>query len=202
MKTSLLALGLSVLLPFGAVPTPVAVHAAPVLPADVASALARGGLVLVLRHAHAPQAPPAPEAAAPGNTTPERQLDARGEAEATAIGRGLRAVGARIDRVLVSPAFRARQTASFAGFAEATASPELGDNAKSMAGVTDAQARWLRARAAEAPGQGHLLLITHAPNLTRAFPEWGGSVAEGELVILRPGADGPAVLARVLPGQW
>lgn len=202
MKTSLLALGLAVLLPFGAVPHPVALHAAPALPADVTSALARGGLVLVLRHAHAPQAPPAPEAAAPGNTTPERQLDARGEAEATAIGRGLRALGARVDRVLVSPAFRARQTASFAGFPEATASPELGDNGQSMAGVTDAQVRWLRTRAAETPGPGHLLLITHSPNLTRAFPEWGGSVAEGELVILQPTGDGAKVLARVLPGQW
>lgn len=168
----------------------------------VIAALKAGGLVLVMRHAHAPQQPPAPEDAAPGNTTIERQLDARGAKDAAAIGQGLRAFAIPIRAVLVSPAFRARQTATQVGFADAAATPELGDNAQSMAGVTEAQARWLRGQVATPVATGNLLLITHAPNLTRAFPDWGGSVAEGEIVVVRPGADGGTVLARVLPDQW
>jgi len=168
----------------------------------VIAALKAGGLVLVMRHAHAPQQPPAPGDAAPGNTAVERQLDAQGAQDAAAVGRGLRAFASPVQSVLVSPAFRARQTAVQAGYASAVATPELGDNAQSMAGVTAAQARWLRAQIGTAPVAGNRLLITHAPNLTRAFPEWGDSVAEGEVVVLRPGPDGGTVVARVRPDQW
>lgn len=168
----------------------------------VIAQLKAGGLVLVMRHAHAPQQPPAPADAAPGNSTIERQLDARGAKDAAAIGRALRALAIPIRAVLVSPAFRARQTATQAGFADAVSTPELGDNAQSMAGVTEAQARWLRGQVASPATAGNLLLITHAPNLTRAFPDWGGSLAEGEIAVVRPGPDGGTVLARVLPDQW
>lgn len=170
-------------------------------PAVIAQ-LKAGGLVLVMRHAHAPQQPPASADAAPGNATLERQLDAKGAEQAAAIGRRLRALAVPIRTVLVSPAFRARQTAAQAGFASAVEARELGDNAQSMAGVTEAQARWLRDQAGAAPAEGNLLLITHAPNLTRAFPDWGGSVAEGEIVILRPGSGGGTIVARVQPDQW
>lgn len=164
--------------------------------------LQAGGLVLVMRHAHSPQQPPAAADAAPGNTTLERQLDATGAAQAAAIGRGIRARAIPIRAVLVSPAFRARQTAAQAGLEVAVSAPELGDNAQSMAGVTETQARWLRGQVRTAPSGGHLLLITHAPNLTRAFPEWGASVAEGEVVVLRPGPEGGTVVGRVQPDQW
>ncbi len=161
-----------------------------------------GGLVLVMRHAHAPREVPDAATAEPGNTTPERQLDAQGKTDAGAVGRGLRTLAVPISRVLVSPAFRARQTAQHAGFATAVEAAELGDNGASMAGVTEAQARWLRQMTSQVPGPGNLLLITHTPNLTRAFPAWGESMAEGEVAVLQPNADGLVVLGRVRPGDW
>lgn len=161
-----------------------------------------GGLVLVMRHAHAPREVPGAATADPGNPTLERQLDAQGKADAGAVGRGLRVLAVPLSRVLVSPAFRARQTAQHAGFATAVEAVELGDNAASMAGVTEAQGRWLRQMASQVPGPGTLLLITHTPNLTRAFPEWGEAMAEGEVAVLQPSADGPVVLGRVRPGGW
>ena len=161
-----------------------------------------GGLVLVMRHAHAPREVPDAAAADPGNPTLERQLDAQGKADAGAVGRGLRVLAVPISRVLVSPAFRARQTARHAGFATAVEAAELGDNAASMAGVTEAQGRWLRQMASQVPGPGNLLLITHTPNLTRAFPAWGESMAEGEVAVLQPSGDGPVLLGRIGPGGW
>jgi len=168
----------------------------------VIAELKAGGLVLLMRHAHAPHEPPPVRDAAQGNTTVERQLDAKGAQDAAAVGRGLRAFAIPIQAVLVSPAFRAHQTAAHAGYASAVATPELGDNAQSMAGVTAAQAQWLREQVGTAPAAGNRLLITHAPNLTRAFPAWGDSVAEGEVVVVRPGPDGGTVIARVRPDQW
>lgn len=90
------------------------------------AALAKDGLVIVMRHASSPRTPPTAETAQPDN-------------------------------------------------------PGL-----DMQGVTAAQAAWLRTKVAERPASGNTLIVTHPPNLTRAFPDWGGTVADGESVVLRP----------------
>jgi hypothetical protein len=46
---------------------------------------------------------------------------------------------------------------------------ELADGGQRMQGVTEAQAGWLRARVTEAPRSGNTILVTHPPNLSRAF---------------------------------
>ena len=88
-------------------------------------------------------------------------------------------------------------------FESPTTVNELGDGGQSMQGVAEAQAAWLRARVTETPRSGNTILVTHQPNLSRAFPEWGPSVADGETVILQPdGMGGFALLGRIPIEEW
>jgi hypothetical protein len=90
-----------------------------------------------------------------------------------------------------------------AGLAAPTPVAELGDAGQSMQGVTDAQAIWLRARVTQAPRAGNTILVTHGPNLARAFPDWGAGVSEGETVVFRPdGKNGTAVVGRIKINEW
>ena len=41
-----------------------------------------------------------------------------------------------------------------------------------MQGITEAQAGWLRSKVVELPRSGNTILVTHQPNLSRAFPDW------------------------------
>lgn len=105
---------------------------------------------------------------------------------------------------MTSPAFRAVETVRHARLDGYEVVEELGDNGRSMQGVTEAQAEWLRRRAARVPATGtNVVIVTHSPNLEKGFPEWGGGVAEGETVILQPDGRGRATVAgRIKIGQW
>jgi hypothetical protein len=47
------------------------------------------------------------------------------------------------------------------------------------------------------------IIVTHQPNLSRAFPDWGSHVADGEIVVLRPdGRGGVTILGRVPIDEW
>ena len=73
-----------------------------------------------------------------------------------------------------------------------------------MQAVADAAAAWLRERASQTPARGtNTILVTHLPNITRAFPDWQPPPADGESVVLRPTANGQAqVVARVRIEDW
>jgi phosphohistidine phosphatase SixA len=186
-----------------------AAHARPtqaaeaLVPADVLRQMRAGGCVLLMRHARSPRESPTRAEARPDNHALERQLDAEGRAGAAAMGDALRRLGIATGTVLTSPAYRAVETVRLAGLMSYTAVEPLGDGGQSMQPVTEAQAAWLRARVAEVPSSGNVLIVTHQPNLTRAFPEWGGSVADGETVVLRPdGRGGATVIGRISIETW
>jgi phosphohistidine phosphatase SixA len=133
----------------------------------------------------------------------ERQLDESGRRGASAMGGALRRLRIPISAVFTSPAYRALETVRLAQLDNPIPVNELGDGGQSMQGVTEAQAAWLRAKASEVPATGNILLVTHQPNLARAFPDWGATVADGETVVLRPDGHGnPAVVARVPIERW
>jgi phosphohistidine phosphatase SixA len=166
------------------------------------SALRQGGYVLVMRHASSPPEAPDSRTANPDNEKLERQLDAAGRTGATAMGEALRRLKVPVGAVLTSPTYRALQTVKFAGLATPRSVSELGDGGQSMQGVPEAQAAWLRAKVAEVPTERNTVIVTHMPNITRAFPAWG-SVAEGETVIVRPdGQGGMTVIAKVKIEEW
>lgn len=167
------------------------------------SALRQGGNVIVMRHASSPMMPPDKQTANPDNVKLERQLDAKGRADAIAMGGALRDLEISIGEVLTSPTYRALETVRFALLANPRAYEELGDGGQSMQGVAEAHAAWLRDKVSQAPSvRMNTIIVTHMPNLARAFPAWG-AVAEGEAVILRPdGKGGTALVGRIRIEEW
>jgi phosphohistidine phosphatase SixA len=156
---------------------------------------------MVMRHASSPRDVPTAATATAGNTRLERQLDEAGRASASAMGQALKRLRIPISSVLSSGTFRALQTVRLAGLPEPTVVPELGDNGQSMQAATDAQSAWLKSRVAQVPPSGNILLVTHMPNISRAFPSWG-TLEDGEAVVLRPDGKAGTVLGRIKIQEW
>jgi phosphohistidine phosphatase SixA len=181
----------------------VAADAQTLPPEQLVSSLRTGGSVLVMRHAQAPREVPTREQSNRDNPGLERQLDEGGRRGAAGFGDAVRRLGIPIGAVLSSPTYRARETVTYAGLAKPTLVDELGDGGQGMQGATEAQANWLRAKAFEIPKSGNVLIVTHAQNIARAFPESAPDMAEGEILVLRPnGRSGAAVVRRVRIEEW
>jgi phosphohistidine phosphatase SixA len=166
-------------------------------------ALQGGGYIIVMRHASSPREAPSKEAANPDNAKAERQLDAEGRATAAAMGKAFRDLRIPVGAVLSSPTYRALETVRLAQFGNAQPHPELGDGGRSMSGSTDSQAEWLRKQVEQLPKGTNTIIVTHFPNLSRAFPQFSAGLADGEALIFGPGAKGGSVfVARVKIDQW
>ncbi len=172
-------------------------------PANLVATLQKGGCVLVMRHVSSPREVPDAATANADNTTRERQLDAVGRASATAFGEALRRLHIPVGTVLSSPTYRAEETIRLAQLPAPALSPELGENGASMQAVTDAQAEWLRKKAAEFSAGTNTILVTHFPNITRAFPDNSKGIGDGEaLVFGSDGKGGAMLIARVKIEEW
>lgn len=166
-------------------------------------ALRQGGYVLVMRHASSPREVPDKQTANTDNTKPERQLDLVGRATSAAMGKALRDPKIPIGDVFTSPTYRALETVRLAGWANPKPTPELGDNGQSMSGGTEAQAAWLQKIVTQFPTGTNTLVVTHFPNMTRAFPKEAAGVEDGEALIFGPdGKGGATVVARVKIENW
>ncbi len=166
------------------------------------SALRQGGYVIVMRHASSPREVPDKKSANADNVNLERQLDEAGRASAVAMGKALRDLKIPLGDVLASPTYRAMETARLAQFNHPVATTELGDGGQSMQAVADGQAVWLKEKVTQLPKGTNTLLITHMPNLTRAFPQITG-VADGEALIFHPDGKGASPLvARIKIEEW
>jgi phosphohistidine phosphatase SixA len=155
-----------------------------------------------MRHASSPREAPGKETANSDNVNLERQLDEAGRSAATAMGRALRDLKIPIGDVLSSPTYRALETARLAQLPHPLPCAELGDGGQSMQGVSEAQAAWLRERARRLPQASNTIVITHMPNISRAFPDWG-SVADGEVVVVGPdGKGGSQPVGRIKIEEW
>lgn len=144
---------------------------------------------MVLRHASSPREAPDKQTANADNAKLERQLDEAGRNGSTAMGKALRDLRIPVGEVLTSPTYRALETVRLAQLANPRAYVELGDGGQSMQSVGDAQGAWLRERATRLPKGTNTIIVTHMPNITRAFPDWG-AVADGEIVIVGPDGRG------------
>lgn len=183
------------------------VTAAPPAFADITPALVgqlrQGGFVIVMRHASSPTAAPSAQDADPGNTKLERQLDGEGKQSAIAMGKAIKALHIPIGKVFSSPAFRAMETVRLAGFAAATPEDALGDQGQSMAQLNGpGPAAWLQRAVSEPPPAGsNILIVTHLPNITAAFPKEAQGLKDGESIIFRPGKSA-AIAAHAAIGDW
>lgn len=166
------------------------------------SALRSGGYVIVMRHASSPRETPDKQTANPDNVKLERQLDEAGRAAATAMGRALIDLKIPVAEVLTSPTYRAMETVRLAKLPNPHPHDELGDGGQSMQGASDAQAAWFRHAVSQVPKGTNTIIVTHMPNIARAFPDWG-AVADGEAVVLRPdGKGGATIVGRIKIEDW
>jgi phosphohistidine phosphatase SixA len=134
--------------------------------------------------------------------TGERQLDAAGRAAANRMGAALRRLEIPVGEVVTSPAYRARETARHAGLGNARTEDALGDGGQSMKRADEKQATWLSRKVGESPPTANTILITHQPNIARAFPD-AADVAEGEALVFRPDGKGRGgLVARVPIDRW
>jgi len=166
-------------------------------------ALQHGGYVIVMRHASSPREVPDKATANPDNTKSERQLDQTGRSTSAAMGKALRSLKIPIGEIYSSPTYRALETIRMAGLSNPKPTPELGDNGQSMGITTEAQAAWLQKAVTQFPSGTNTLLVTHFPNLTRAFPQDARGIEDGEALIFGPdGHGGAKVVARVKIEDW
>ena len=169
---------------------------------ELVRALEKGGYVLVMRHASSPREVPDAKTANADNTKTERQLDETGRTTATKMGKAMRDLKIPIGDVLSSPTYRALETVRLAMWPNVMPIPELGDGGQSMQGVAEAQGSWLQKKVTEVPRSANTILVTHMPNLTRAFPQISG-VADGETLVFRPDGKGNApLIGRIKIEEW
>ena len=165
-------------------------------------ALRRGGYVIVMRHASSPREEPDAATAEKDNVNHERQLDAAGRAAATAMGQGFRRLRIPVAEVLTSPTYRAMETARLAGWAAPRPMAELGDRGRNMQAVTETDGDALRKLASGDVRDGNRVVITHMPNIARAFPT-AGDVADGEALVFAPARGAaPMLVGRIKIEEW
>ena len=170
----------------------------------LAAALRQGGYVIVMRHAHAPEAPPGAAQADRSNRNHERQLDAGGRDSAAAMGAALRALHLQLGAVWSSPTYRALETVRLARLGAPRIAAQLGDNGHSMQATSEDQASWLRARANETPQPGtDNIIVTQFPNIKAAFGEAAAGMADGAALVFRPSpGSSPYLVTRIAIGEW
>jgi len=204
VRTRLVYICLSLSDGVGLMVAPAVVAAQTLSGGALVTTLRQGGFVIVMRHASSPQQPPSRENANPDNVKVERQLDDVGRSTAMAMGKALRDLKIPVGEVLSSPTYRALETVRHAQWTTVTPAPELGDNGQGMTRVVpEEQTAWLKRRVTQARSGTNTILVTHLPNISRAFPESSSGLADGEALIFSPdGKGGATVVARVKIEEW
>lgn len=162
-------------------------------PGDRLGALAEPAYVAIMRHALAPGTGD-PSGFDVTDCATQRNLDARGRAQARAIGAALREAGVVFDRILTSAWCRCRETADLLGMGPVEAMPALDsfyDDRSTAAEQTAALRVFL---AGLHPGET-VMLVTHQVNITALT---GRSVASGEVFVIASGERAGDLIDRVL----
>jgi phosphohistidine phosphatase SixA len=172
--------------------------------AGLVEALRQGGYVVAMRHASSPRTPPVAGAAASDNVKLERELDEPGRAAARAMGEAMKTLRIPIGDVFSSPTYRALETIRLAQLPGAKPVEDLGDGGSPAMDTPGAPPQWLKAKAADRPRSGtNTIVVTHFPNMSRAFGDRAANLADGEALVFRPDGKGAAELvARVKIEDW
>jgi len=172
------------------------------IPAATLASLRDGGFIIVMRHANSPRQTPDAATANADNTGRERQLDAAGRRDASAMGAALKRLRIPFNEILSSPTYRALETARLLDVGKANPVDQLSN--EGMAAASQARAGWLREQVARrTQAGGNRLLITHGPNISAAFPDYSADMGEGDALVFDPrGKDGPVMVQRIRIGDW
>lgn len=142
-------------------------------------ALRAGGHVALVRHTSAPGTGDPPGFTL-GDCTTQRNLNAKGRADAAAIGARIEAEGVAFEKILSSPWCRCVDTARLMDLGPVETEPTF-SNAFVLRDQREALTAGARTLLAGWQGPGTLLVVTHGANI-RALT--GISPASGEIVVV------------------
>ena len=154
-------------------------------------ALSQPAAVAIMRHALAPGTGD-PVNMQIGDCATQRNLDARGRAQARSIGEVMRARGIHFDIVFTSQWCRTRETAELLDLAPVTEAPSLNSFFKDRS-TRDQQTQATRDLIAAT--KGRLMLVTHQVNISALT---GQSTRSGEILVIRLLNGETEVLGRIL----
>lgn len=189
-------LAAAVLAALGAAPVLLGAGAARAAEGDDAlwKAMREGGVHVLMRHAHAPGTGDPPGFKLSECKT-QRNLDARGKAEARAVGREFKRRGVRVGAVHASQWCRAMETARLLDLGAESPLPALNSffDDRARAPYFTQRLKEIVSRRFEGPA---IVYVTHQVNITGLT---GIVPAPSELVIVLPQGDGRfAVLGRLV----
>ncbi|MBR1198953.1 histidine phosphatase family protein [Bradyrhizobium sp. AUGA SZCCT0240] len=150
------------------------------------SALRAGGHVALMRHADAPGGVGDPPGFRVDDCTTQRNLSAKGRADAKRIGARLKSEGIAVEQILASPWCRCMDTATLLELGPVETAPTFG-NVVVLRDQTEALTAGARAMIGKWTGRGNLLVVTHGANISALT---GISPASGEIVVVRSGSAG------------
>lgn len=161
---------------------------------DPWSLMRQPGHVVFMRHSDAPGGYGDPPGFRLDECATQRNLSEEGRAHARRTGEAFRKHGVAFDRVLTSPWCRCKETARLVVGREAEPFAPL-SNLVGRYEHRESQVKALKAYLAGLDGNGKVLFVTHGVVVNALT---GVSVAQGEMVIVKPGEDGElAVVGRL-----
>lgn len=163
---------------------------------DVANAwraLRAGGHVALMRHADAPGGFGDPPGFRVEDCATQRNLSAKGRADAEKIGARLKSEGIAFEKILSSPWCRCIDTAKLLKLGPVEIEATFG-NVVVLRDQKDSLTAGARALIAKWSGQGNLLVSTHGANIQALT---GISPASGEIVVVRGGSGGTEPVGRL-----
>ena len=178
---------------------------------SMVSSLKAGGHVIVIRHVATDDSQKDIYPFKFDDMTAQRQLSDAGREVARQLGAAFGRIGVPIGEVYTSRLNRAVETGKLLAGREVSPVDELTDSgagsASAMANPDGRNAKLGRAlrdlvNTNPKPGLNDLV-ITHKTNIADAFGKDFGDVREGEALVFKPNASGPAELVtRVQAGEW
>jgi len=145
------------------------------------TALHAGRHVALMRHTDAPGGAGDPPGFRLDDCATQRNLSAKGRADAARIGARLRSEGIAVERILSSPWCRCMDTATLLQLGPVAAEPTFG-NEVVLSDQRQSLAAGARAVIDQWTGSGILLVVTHGANIAALT---GISPASGEIVVVR-----------------
>jgi broad specificity phosphatase PhoE len=170
----------------------------------LATALRKGGHVILVRHGATFPDQADTDPLNPGNIAAQRNLNDNGKALAKSFGEALRQAGVPVGKVYTSNFNRAYEIATLAGFTDIEKTADLTEGGLVVSpNENNRRADALRKLLAAAPKAGtNTVLISHKPNIIDALGKDWFEVKEGEASIFRPENGKYVLVARVQMADW
>lgn len=162
--------------------------------AEVWTALRAGGHVALMRHTDAPGGVGDPPGFRIDDCTTQRNLSAKGRADAARIGGRLKSEGIAVERIVSSPWCRCMDTATLLQLGPVAVETTFG-NVVVLSDQRQSLTAGARAVIDQWTGSGILLVVTHGANIAALT---GISPASGEIVVVRKGSGGGESVGRLL----